>query len=331
MKRKAIILLTGAALLQIMPLVHLIFGTLSRYDLLSHGMASLLAAWVLSEIAMRPLRTTRWVEGCLIFCAVATFPIVGLGLALWLVRAVRELELPYVPAIAYVDGDPLATMADEGAVTSSIKDSIVRILSSPDPQARRTAVLSLRGIAEPEVVDLLERAVRDSDEYVRSYAQNHLQKLTTGLEKQVRDVQLRLETEPGNVQLRVALAELYYEWVSLNLAGPENATLFLGRALSSLEGIPIDTVEGWDAECLKVECFLRLGEWRQAGECLDALRQAGCHERAIREWQLEILYLGRRWEEFFGLLKTSMVDDPSPELRQMARFWMDPTLKEGIV
>lgn len=321
MKRNGYILIIMAVLLEIPPVWLLIAGRFDLMCLVTHVASSFIAAIALSPSISRPLKTSPLVAHGILLAAGSSFPGIGLAFCLWLVRAVSTLEQHRPPQINYIEGDRFENQTQEESSLSPVRDSIVRILNSPDPMTRRNAVLSLRGIAEPEVVDLLERAVRDSDEYVRSYAQNHLQKLTQSIEATIKSLSVRTTSSQAPARARVDLAQQYLEWVMLNLAGTETAPLLLKKALASLENLPIDTPEGWEAACLRVECHLQLGEGEAAQTALDSLLSAGFPPRASRAWQLEIHYLTRRWSEFFPLLSESLANDPSPEIRKLARFW----------
>jgi HEAT repeat protein len=68
---------------------------------------------------------------------------------------------------------------------------VLKILGSPDPIQRREAITSLRSEPSAGAVLILQRAVYDSDDYVRTSAQSQLARWSEASEVEIKHLEKR--------------------------------------------------------------------------------------------------------------------------------------------
>lgn len=201
--------------------------------------------------------------------------------------------------------------------------SIIEVLACPDTLARREAVLSLRTEISPAAVLILQRAVGDSDEQVRNYAQSQLAKWTEQAEMDIKRLAARAASPNAPAEVLLALAESLSEMVAIHLTGPELEKKYVRIALDWLEKIPGGSRVRGNADLLAARCHLLLQQAARAREVLVRLEASGYAHESLAGLRLQVLFYERDWSGFRKELRRELPDVP-PGIVQSRRFWDTP-------
>lgn len=216
-----------------------------------------------------------------------------------------------------VVGLPGAMSAAAHASPGARAKSIIEVLASPDTLARREAVLSLRSDISPAAVLILQKAVGDSDEQVRNYAQSQLAKWTEQAELQIK----RLAALPDAPEVQMAHAECLRGMVAAHLAGPELEGKYLRIALGCLEKIPSGSPLRANADLLSVSCHLRLRQPAPARAALVRLESAGYRHESLAGLRLRIFFHERDWAGLLGDVRRATPGEAPPDVLHSTKFW----------
>lgn len=241
-----------------------------------------------------------------LFCLTISFPFFGALCSAALIGVMLLIPERDAREERVVVGIPSASAAFAPPSGGGRARSIMQILSSSDTLARRDAVLSLRSEISPASVLILQRAVGDSDEQVRNYAQSELAKWTEKAELQIKRFQEQVAKEPTPEAL-MALAESCQEVVSNHLASSEIQAKFLKLAWASLQHIPEGSSLKGPGDLLAMSCLLRLRMVLEARQVLSRLESSGYVHPLLPAVRLRLLFHERRWDELRAELKRTDV------------------------
>ncbi len=174
-------------------------------------------------------------------------------------------------------------------------DSVLKILGSPDPIQRREAITSLRSEPSAGAVLILQRAVYDSDDYVRTSAQSQLARWSEASELEIKHLEKRNIGESPTPLDFLDLAAHYEEAVSNRLAGPELEGKFLNRTVELLRKIPAQDPLSMRASLASLRSLLVLGKTHDARKALQRMRDAGFQHESLFLMDMEILFRERNW------------------------------------
>lgn len=232
-----------------------------------------------------------------LFCLMFSFPVLGIASAGTLLGVMLLIPARSGALNRAVVGIPGATGAVAVPTGGNRARSIIQVLSSADTLARRDVVLSLRSEISPAAVLILQRAVGDSDEQVRNYAQSELSKWTERAEFEVSRLQQLASSPNPPDEVILALAESCRELVSNHLAPPELEKKYLRLCVESLDRIPEASPIRGNADLLAVSCLLRLQDVARARATLHRLVQSGYAHDFITGLNLRLLFHERKWED----------------------------------
>ncbi len=284
-----------------------------------HAGACLLLAWAGARLpSSRRLfpGAKRW-----LFCLMLSFPVLGIACTAALLGVMLLVPERSSVENRTVVGIPGATGAVAVPVGGNRARSIIQILSSSDTLARRDAVLSLRSEISPAAVLILQRAVGDSDEQVRNYAQSQLAKWTEQAELEVKRLQELAAVPDAPAEVILALAESCRELVSNHLAGAELEKKYLRLSVQSLDRIPAESSVRGNADLLSVSCLLRLQEVVRARAAFDRLVACGYAHELLAGLHLRLLFRERKWEALRDEIKRISQTSVQP-----LKLWGAPAL-----
>jgi tetratricopeptide (TPR) repeat protein len=315
-----IVLAGVGSVVEIVSMVALIQGLPASSIIGMHLLAAVLLTSPILALAGFRWSETRLASWWLILSINASLPVMGPLVSLILMAMDHRLRTSPSESMFAV-GDPLEQADQTNIDLTPISQSLTAILNSRAVRARRNAILALRAFQDPAAVRVLRRAIRDSDEQVRSYADGRLKRLIDGMEAAIKELEQRLVLDPNNHFFQLALAEQLYEMVEMGLVNPENETHMLRRVADLLhtcrrgQHFP-------EAEILALRCNLRLGFAENARACLERLKEMNYRTETLAQYHFEVLFEERDWETFFGELKSAMELLPPPQIKQLADFWL---------
>lgn len=198
--------------------------------------------------------------------------------------------------------------------------SIIELLASGETMERREAILSLRTEISPSAVLILQKAVGDSDEQVRNYAQSQLAKWIEKSELRIKHLTEKANSSDAPPEVLLALAECLHWVVTIHLAGPELERKYLQLALGYLERIPLENSLKRNADLLAAHCFLRIREVKQARAVLERLETSGYVHESIAWLRWRTLFHERNWSGLREVLR-NVNPEGNVEIAQLRRFW----------
>lgn len=256
-----------------------------------------------------------------LFGVMAVVPVFGPVCALILVAVIFLLPEKEKKEDRIVLGLP----GEEGGMPEGVsKDrarSILETLASADADARREAILSLRAEISPSAVLILQKAVGDSDEQVRNYAQSQLAKWVEQSEAKIKKLDAESKKEGARAKVYLALAESLMEMVLVHLAGPEVEGKYLRGALVALEKIGLGYPMRKNADLLAMHCHLRLRQVGKAREVLERLDGEGFVHEALEALRLRVLFHERNWAGLMRELR-EVSEVASPDVLRSRNFWL---------
>lgn len=280
------------------------------------------ACVLIAVVGIRDSSQSRFLPGASVwlFGVMLAVPVAGPICALILVGVIFLLSEKERDEDRIVLGLPGEENAPEG-INKDRARSILETLASADTEARREAILSLRSEISPSAVLILQKAVGDSDEQVRNYAQSQLAKWTEQSEARIKRFTEASKKEGVSPTVFMALAESLVEMVLIHLAGPEVEGKYLRGALAALDRIEVGNPLRKNADLLATHCHLRLRQIPQAREVFDRLESAGFVHEAMDALRLRVLFHEKRWS---ALVEKLRVPSPSssPDLIKCRNFWL---------
>ena len=204
--------------------------------------------------------------------------------------------------------------------------SIVKILQGHNVGLRRSSVLALRDLPPHLAIPLLRKALLDSDEQVRIYAQNLLAEILGGFDLGVKKLEHELAEHPGDVQRMLRLAEYYYELVYLNIASDDEAVAhYLGKALAVVGDAYSKAPKNRILITHALRYSLRLRDVGAAQIWLARLQSMESTRAAVLPYEIELAYLTRDWQrlrDLFDEFRNS--HGANPRIDRLADFWLTP-------
>lgn len=262
------------------------------------------------------LPRARWWLGAVIF----SMPAVG-PLCVFAWEAVCYLVPVKPPApTAPVLGIPSTQESRNFPGPPKKAESILKILSSPDVNARREAITSLGVEPSPGAVLILQRAVYDSDDYVRTSAQSLLARWSESGEKRIKALEAGIRKDEASTALRLRLAEECMEMVQNRLASSELDRKFLENAVHALHGIPAGDPLHLRSRLPLLRCLVELGRTGEAAAVLSELKAGGFSHPSLQDLECAVLFQQRKWralrDVMGGLNRKSTTSGPTTPIWQ---------------
>lgn len=257
--------------------------------------------------------------------AAFTFILPGLGLLFALVFR-RIEETAFKPA----DEGHFMTWGTDVDFESSLPEpttlsthSIVKILQGHNVGLRRSSVLALRDLPPHLAIPLLRKALLDSDEQVRIYAQNLLAEILGGFDLGVKKLEQELADHPGDVQRMLRLAEYYYEMVYLNIVSDDEAIAhYLGKALAVVGNAYPLAPQHRILITHALRYSLRLSDVGAAQLWLERLQGLGATRSSLLPYAIELAFLQRDWQRLLSLFdEFRSSHGANPRIDRLADFW----------
>lgn len=319
-------LLLSLGLLLETPILALILRSESLPDaqrawiLTAHFLACLLMSPTLSTAVreryrIRPLPAYLWSWG-LAF----SMPALGAILLLILIFLDKHIKSKEEETDDFVLGN-LMDQETSPQTGGDVNRSIVSVLNDTQADTRRNAILAMRNMANPMMVEVLGKSVRDSDEHVRAYSQSILKKFHERMETRVKDLHALHEQDPENHRILLSLASVHFQSLELNIVDAESRVTVIERISGLLEKIFTFCPGNIEAHLLAVRCNLMLNQWEPASHHLHALRDQGYHSDTLDAWEWEILYQKKDWAAFNDFLRDHPTLSENPELTPLIEFW----------
>jgi hypothetical protein len=288
----------------------------------SHAMGAALAAWGLWLGLGGRVAPGAAPGFWLPFAVSLSFPVAGIlsaAMILLMLGFVRQ-ETRHGPEA--IVGDPFLEAQQLGDPQHApVRSTVIQVLNGIDVEARRDAVLSLRAVPSERSVLILKKALRDSDDHVRAYAENQLQRMRERSENRIRSFEARHQAAKADAKVRVLLGETLFEEVQLGMAEREITEPLLRRVVELTEPVPLESRFGPKARILALRSNLLLGRPEKAEAQLEALAAAGIVHPGTAVWQLEALHLRR---EFSTLRLACLSLRGAPEVSgvsDVVAFW----------
>jgi hypothetical protein len=138
------------------------------------------------------------------------------------------------------DANPLAGIVAESASQKNLADALdvvpaVDALLSADPGMKRGAIETLARIQTVEAIGWLQKARSENDPEVRFYATTALTRLKAEFETAIRAAEREVYKKPGELEPRVWLQRVRYEYAVSGMLDFDARKLLLEQARSSLE------------------------------------------------------------------------------------------------
>lgn len=256
-----------------------------------------------------------------LFGLMFSFPVLGIACAVALLGVMLLIPARSDAERRAVVGIPGAV--DVVAVPTGLNRarSIIQVLASSETLARRDAVLSLRSEISPAAVLIFQRAIGDSDEQVRTYAQSELSKWIEQAELEIKRLQELASLPDPSAEVLLAHAESCREFVSNHLAAPELENKYLRLCVQSLDRIPVTSLLRGNADLLAVSCLLRLQEIGRARVTFDRLVNSGFHHVFLAGLKLRLLFHERKWEALHEEIERTAATSVQP-----LKLWGTPAL-----
>lgn len=260
--------------------------------------------------------------GLFYFVLSLSAPVIGPVLALSSFLIIRFIpRIPPPPPERYVYGDEISFRYFDDKSPEPVKNSVLDLLSSNNPQMRRQAVLSARRLSPRSVTSVMQKAMTDSDEQVRLFAVGHWQRMIGEFQKQIEDYRAEIERKPDRTAYRVALAELFHEQVFIGIASREYQNDYIETAINLLRGCLQDEPDNQNIQYLLQKFLMKAGRLEDARDLQLKLRAAGYPPELLDPWLIEISFRRKDWLEFNFLVNEMHEHAQPPLLAQVLNFW----------
>lgn len=292
-----------------------------------HAAASIALAWGCQRFIRQELRSASF------FWFLLAMNLAMPGAALLILFAtLRNQPIPkkfqnslsiYQPtALSESPGNPPHHDHDEES--SRKQQSILEILQQAEGPCRAHAILALKDVEPVQAIPLLRRALQDSDELVRIYAQNLLSRIVERVEGNTRRLERQL-AESRTPSCLVRLAEQYHELVYLGiLEEPEGCQMAMKKALALLEEATALEPANPHLYLLSLKYSLRNRDLSRSRRHLAEVEaMPGCTPEQLLPLKGELAFLEKDWAALRGLLKAAqpMAHGPTAAI---CRFWTNP-------
>jgi hypothetical protein len=203
--------------------------------------------------------------------------------------------------------------------------SVLDTLRHWDAEARRRAIMALRGIDPRRAIPILQKAMQDSDDQVRLFAQAVFNGILSELEESLKNMEAKLAQGPRTPDGLARLAEKYHEPVYLELCNVETEKLYLNRAVELLTEVLQLAPGHKSARLLLLRCQLRKRDAVAARRCLEEMKERGAQREFLTAWEAEVLYLEKNWAALTRALEEMQHRRMTPaRMREICQFWLPP-------
>jgi len=202
--------------------------------------------------------------------------------------------------------EPVIGVPGESATASPTRPArdILRVLSEPGTERRRLWISALRGRPSAGAVLILQRAVYDSDDFVRTSAQAMLERWTVDAELRIKSLAAATARPGEPARTRLALAHCCLHFVDSLLAGPELEAKYLRVGADAAEGVANDDPLRPLADLAALRCHVAAGDADSARACLRRLDAVKFSHPALCAARLEIAFRSRDWAALRKGLRT---------------------------
>lgn len=284
----------------------------------AHLGLSIIGAVLLTKWLGMRYQISRWVLGGYVFGMCVSMPVIGMLVVLCLGCMERWIVVLDDDFIDFDVGDPFDAREESSAKSGNVSKSILSVMSGVSVGDRRSAILAMREVADPSVVNLLERAIRDSDEHVRAYAQTMLTRLNEGFDERVRYAQEQL-TESGLCEWNGVLASLGYERLQMGLVSVESrgeAFHEVIRLCNEGEGDDVNRV-------LRMVCCLESGRLDEAEEDVRVLKEHDYFSEDLEVGELELLSQKKDWDVFLARAREVYAHSGNGKILGVVQFFSE--------
>ncbi|QEA39296.1 hypothetical protein FGL86_09560 [Pistricoccus aurantiacus] len=262
----------------------------------------------------------------LLLCISALMPLIGpLGLAFFVLPALhrarprRPRHWRLVPRPEY----PQQALSVPDAQSHALRSGLASVLShAGDTAHRQRALIQAQHLPRRQVVTLMRQGLADGADDVRLLGYSMLNALENDLERQIRGLKKRLETdEDAQGRIAEAIARLYGEYGYLELAQGSALGVLLDEGLEYLHQAQQrhDTAARWK---LRARLYLLHRRYDDAHQSLDKAAQRGLAEKDLADLRAELALHQRRLPDLRHQLKLLAYSNrQSLALRQLMEYW----------
>jgi len=267
-------------------------------------------------------RNKKWLATLLLFGLVAPAPVFGFilpFLILWL-EFFSKPDCKKTSNFHIGTEDFLENKKRSGA--QLLRHSVIEILHLPNVSERRKAVQSMRWIQTPDATRVLLKAVKDSDEQVRAFAQGRINSLVAKMESAIQEIKEKMETKGSDANSLSVMAEYYQEMIYLELVNPESRKAIQDKITYLFEEASLMDPENAYYHYSLLKSYLLQHKTEKASLRLERLMQLNYHSDLLIPWVLEILFIHRRWTPFHLQLRALLKqEDKNVVEKEICDFW----------
>lgn len=202
-----------------------------------------------------------------------------------------------------------------------IEHSLLEALTDSDSSFRRNTILAARLLPMRQVSHLFQRAMMDTDEHVRLFAQGHWQRTVRSSKQQIAEIQKLIDQNPEQPEYHAALAECYQEQVFQHIEPLENTQAVLAKAIEPLRHAiqlaPHNPTYLFSLQKL----LIKTGKISEAEEILHQLEQMGYNPHLLLPWMLEVSFIQKKWNQFDRYVRQVEENAPFNILNPIISFW----------
>lgn len=210
-----------------------------------------------------------------------------------------------------------------------IPDPIVKVLSLPEEERRRNAILTLEFVNKSKAVNILKRVVLDSDEYTRINAQAVLHRWASQIESSIKQVETKLEKKTAKIPELVNLMDLYYQFAEMKLNEGEVNMNQVRRAEQIGDSILKGDPGNHAARLLLLKCQLKTGNVAGAQENIRFLREAPGFQTLVLPAEMEVAFMNKNFKRLKAILAQVSKDRIlGAQYASQIKFWIDKDIRE---
>lgn len=182
------------------------------------------------------------------------------------------------------------------------------VMAFGSPKQKQKAIENMARNYSREFAPALKAALIDPDNFVRVQAASAMQLLETNFQNQEVKLEKLLETEPGNKDRYLELAELYADRANSDLLDEETEKEMLLKSLEKYKSYCLTENDNERAVIGMSKLLSRLGRYEEACECLRNSK-LNLHESSeALLLYIESLYRDRKFSELRELLRSCQID-----------------------
>jgi hypothetical protein len=255
-------------------------------------------------------------------------PIFGLLLIFGLVWTISSNRKKPSIDDDYIVGFPKPDFTNIGGQKNHLL-SVMEIIHGRNVQLRRNAILSLKSITGFSSLSILRKAMRDSDEHVRSYAQDILRKILEDKENKLSEFLEKHSQSKEDERVILGFIAEYLAVTECHLASREININLPTQMLESLKKLAENNVQ---ACLLLLRLNLGRGDWNEVERSFSSLGEKKYSNFHLLFSELELDFYQRNWPAFFLKLQKNTSFRTLNAYRKIFRFWlpqsMTPTTNE---